>query len=154
MTEITVGLGPGETSVGAGVLRGKLEMLKARGLMDAGVVIVRGGVVQGYVGQGELEFAMGEVVPAGECMVRVVGGRGGEGDGGGEEEGLVADLVPFVDRTPLCICARAPMEYAVEMFCKLGLKYLCVTEEGSGVLVGVIIKKRLVGYLEKLKEGE
>jgi chloride channel 3/4/5 len=44
------------------------------------------------------------------------------------------------------------MEYAVEMFGKLGLRYLCVVEEGSGKLVGVIIKKRLVAWLESLKE--
>jgi chloride channel 3/4/5 len=44
------------------------------------------------------------------------------------------------------------MEYAVEMFGKLGLRHLCVVEEGSGKLVGVIIKKRLVVWLESLKE--
>lgn len=43
------------------------------------------------------------------------------------------------------------MEYAVEMFGKLGLRHLCVTEDGSGKLVGVIIKKRLVVWLEGLK---
>ena len=57
----------------------------------------------------------------------------------------------FVDRTPLTICAKAPMEYALEMFGKLGLRYLCVLEEGSGKLVGVIIKKRLVVWLDGLK---
>ncbi len=46
---------------------------------------------------------------------------------------------------------RAPMEYAVEMFGKLGLRYLCVVEEGTGKLVGVILKKRLVVWLEGLK---
>jgi chloride channel 3/4/5 len=40
----------------------------------------------------------------------------------------------------------------VEMFGRLGLRYLCVTEEGTGRLVGVIIKKRLVGFIEELKE--
>ena len=42
--------------------------------------------------------------------------------------------------------------YAVEMFSKLGLRYLMVTEEGTGGLVGVVIKKRLVGYLEGVGE--
>lgn len=32
------------------------------------------------------------------------------------------------------------------------VRYLMVTEEGSGKLVGVIIKKRLVGYLEHLHQ--
>jgi chloride channel 3/4/5 len=56
-----------------------------------------------------------------------------------------------VDRTPLTICAKAPMEYAVEMFGKLGLRHLIVLEEDSGKVVGVIIKKRLVLYLEGLQ---
>jgi chloride channel 3/4/5 len=37
------------------------------------------------------------------------------------------------------------------MFGKLGLRYLCALEEGSGKLVGVIIKKRLVVWLDGLK---
>jgi chloride channel 3/4/5 len=76
---------------------------------------------------------------------------GDEGEEG-RAEALEVDLTPFVDRTPMTICANAPLEYAVEMFAKLGLRYLCVTAEGTGELVGVIIKKRLVGYLEHLRE--
>lgn len=63
---------------------------------------------------------------------------------------ITLDLSGFVDRTPLTLCSKAPLEYAVEMFGKLGLRYLCVTEEGSGKLLGVVIKKRLVAYLETL----
>jgi chloride channel 3/4/5 len=60
------------------------------------------------------------------------------------------DLTMFVDRTPITVCAKAPMEYAVEMFGKLGLWYVCVLEEGTSRLVGVVIIKRLVSYLERL----
>ena len=62
------------------------------------------------------------------------------------------DLSMFVDRTPLAISAESPMEYAVEMFGKLGLRHLCVVDGGDGRVVGVIIKKRLVVWLEKLKQ--
>ena len=44
------------------------------------------------------------------------------------------------------------LEYAAEMFGKLGLRHLMVLEEGSSRLVGVVIKKRLVAYLDDLKE--
>jgi len=48
------------------------------------------------------------------------------------------------------------MEYLVEMFCKLGLRYLVVVEgtessAGTGKVCGVVIKKRLLWYLESLK---
>ena len=104
--------------------------------MDAGLVLVDDkGMLHGYLAEGELEFAVKE-----------------EGVLNDEEpidllEGVVAG---FIDRTPLTICAKAPMEYAVEMFGKLGLRHLIVVEEGTGKVCGVIIKKRLVLYLEGL----
>lgn len=125
------------------VLEQKLEKLKERGLLDAGLVLVQDGMLQGYLAEGELDFGLtnlGEVWDSSD-QVRLLG-RGEEGE---------FDLSSFVDRTPLSICAKAPMEYAVEMFGKLGLRYLCVVEEGSGKLVGVILKKRLVVWLEGLK---
>jgi chloride channel 3/4/5 len=136
MREITVDVGP-EFKVSKALLATKLEQLKSRGLMDAGLVLVDGkGMLYGYLAQGELDFSI-------------------------EEEGVLADDEPvdlidgplsaFVDRTPLMISAKAPMEYAVEMFGRLGLRYLIVVEAGSSRVVGVIIKKRLVLYLESLQ---
>ncbi|KAN0117440.1 Chloride channel [Hyaloscypha variabilis] len=136
MREITVDVGV-ERKVSKSLLSSKLSQLKARGLMDAGLVLVDdNAMLHGYLAQGELDFAV-------------------------HEEGLLKDDEPvdllegimstFVDRTPLTISAKAPMEYAVEMFGKLGLRHLIVVEEGTGKVVGVIIKKRLVLYLEGLQ---
>jgi chloride channel 3/4/5 len=135
MREITVDVGS-ECKVSKTLLTTKLSQLKARGLMDAGLVLVDGnGMLHGYLAQAELDFAI-------------------------HEEGVLKDDEPvdllegilstFVDRTPLTICAKAPMEYMVEMFGKLGLRHLIVIEEGTGKVVGVVIKKRLVVYLEGL----
>jgi chloride channel 3/4/5 len=111
--------------------------------MDAGLVLVQNGMLQGYLAEGELEFGLTELGKAHHeaALVRVLGNVEQEDE---------FDMSPFVDRTPLTICAKAPMEYAVEMFGKLGLRHLCVVDEGSGKLVGVIIKKRLVAWLESL----
>jgi len=40
------------------------------------------------------------------------------------------------------------------MFGKLGLRYLCVVKQQSegGQLLGVVIKKRVVAYLDGLKD--
>ncbi|CAA9958445.1 Chloride channel protein [Pyrenophora teres f. maculata] len=157
MDEITVHV-PTSNKVEVHMLRGKLNTLKERGLMDAGLVLVQdhGGVpiLQGYISQAELEFGLTKLVPdmlriQDEILVRLLGHQI---DDGVSPQSLEVDLTPFVDRTPLTICAKAPLEYAVEMFSKLGLRYLMVTEEGTGQLVGVVIKKRLVGYLEQLRE--
>lgn len=135
MREITVDVGH-EFKVPKSLLKTKLSQLKARGLMDAGLVLVDSNrMLHGYLAEGELDFAI-------------------------HQEGLLKDdqlvdllegpLSTFVDRTPLTISAKAPMEYAVEMFGKLGLRHIIVVEEGSSKVVGVIIKKRLVLYLEGL----
>jgi len=134
MREITVDVGS-ECKVSKHLLGSKLSQLKARGLMDAGLVLVdSNGMLHGYLAQAELDFAIHEGVLEDDEPVDLL-------------EGI---LSTFVDRTPLTICAKAPMEYAVEMFGKLGLRHLIVVEEGSGKVCGVIIKKRLVLYLEGL----
>ncbi|KAG9186605.1 hypothetical protein G6011_09713 [Alternaria panax] len=163
MSDIAV-LVPASNKVALDVLRRKLDALRERGLMDAGLVLVQknnGGegveVLQGYISQSELEFGLTKLVPGAlvsaqeDVQVRVLGQ---EFDEPTSPTSLVMDLTPFVDRTPLSICAKAPLEYAVEMFAKLGLRYLMVTEEGTGRLVGVVIKKRLVGYLEHLQKHD
>lgn len=142
MREITVDVPP-NGMVPRQLLVDKLSQLQRRGLMDAGLVLVQHGMLQGYLAEGELEFGLTELKPD-SALVRLLGAPAGD------EE---VDMSTFVDRTPLTICVKAPMEFAVEMFGKLGVRHLCVTEEGSGRLVGVIIKKRLVVWLDGLKHG-
>jgi len=163
-----------------GVLAKKLEQLKGRGLIDAGLVLVQNrGMLVGYLAEGELEYGLNVLgCDAGQSTdVYLLGSHGSLGDDlidvtssaedGGENGAHVPaepgktteelDFSLFVDRTPLSIMSSAPMEYAVEMFGKLGLRYLIVTEPGSSKVVGVIIKKRMVSWLDSLKhtdEGE
>ena len=129
MHEITVNV-PKDGLISRRVLDQKLEQLKRRGLLDAGLVLVQDGILQGYLAEGELDFGLndlGKIWADGSTKVRLLG-NGEEGE---------FDMSMFVDRTPLTVCAKAPMEYAVEMFGKLGLRHLCVVEEGSSKLVGV-----------------
>lgn len=145
MEQITIHVPP-SNKVRREILEEKLAQLESRGLMDAGLVLVQNNnILQGYLAEGELSFGLrtlGEIYPK-DAEVRLLGDA---------EEGEF-DLSSFVDRTPMVVCAKAPMEYAVEMFGKLGLRHLMVTEEGTGRMIGVIIKKRLVAYLDGLKHG-
>lgn len=142
MKEISLDI-PKHGMVSRGVLDEKLEQLKCRGLIDGGLVLVQNDMLQGYLSEEELDSGlnnMGDACSA-TSQVRLLG-LPEEGD---------FDLSVFVDRTPLTISAKAPMEYAVEMFGKLGLRYIFVVEESTGKLVGVIEKKRLLDWLESLK---
>lgn len=44
------------------------------------------------------------------------------------------------------------MELVMELFAKLGVRYLCVVRHGR--YVGMIHKKRLLAYLHQLEEEE
>jgi chloride channel 3/4/5 len=139
MEEITVVV-PESGRVKRSLLEEKRAQLEARGLLDAGLVLVRStpgsttNYLQGYIAQGELIYGLASIEAESSLdgEVRVLGEA---------QDSDEADVSAFVDRTPVSICAQAPMEYVVEMFGKLGLRYLMVTEEGSGGLVGVVIKK-------------
>lgn len=145
MEEITVHV-PSSNRVPRKLLERKLDQLKERGLLDAGLVLLQNqNMLQGYLAQGELEFGLHDLgrIFETDAEVRLLGDAG-EGE---------FDLSHFVDRTPLTVCGTAPLEYAVELFGKLGLRYLMITEEGTGRLIGVIIKKRLVAFLDGLKHA-
>ncbi|KAJ4986632.1 voltage gated chloride channel [Stagonosporopsis vannaccii] len=163
MDDITVEV-PRTNSVPCSVLRTKLHSLQQRGLMDAGLVLVQTrppsttAILQGYMPQHELAHALARSAPSiplspsqQDLSVRLLGHGT---DHVPPLDAIEVDLSPYVDRAPLVLSEGAPLEYAVEMFAKLGLRYLCVTSEGTGGLVGVVIKKRVVGFVEGLKEGE
>ncbi|KAK3936471.1 chloride channel [Diplogelasinospora grovesii] len=141
MDEITLYTGP-DYRVPVAMLRDKLARLKARGLMDAGLVLVNeGGICHGYLPEAELEFAL-------HLLHDERLGEGGDGD----EVDLLGGLVSeFIDRSPLTVPAKAPTEYAVEMFGKLELRHLVAVEEDTARVVGVVIKKRLLSYLDGLR---
>ena len=167
MDEITVKVDR-DNKVARAVLEKKLDQLKDRGLLDAGLVLVQNGMLQGYLAEGELEFGLSDLgrLHSQDCRVRLLGQKIDESEVSftqrDEEDAPVAngrvakedsddlDLAAFVDRTPMSVCATAPLEYALECFGRLGLRHLMVTEEGTGKLIGVIIKKRLLAYLESL----
>lgn len=127
MEEITLNI-PQENMVTRRVLDRKLQQLKQRGLLDAGLALVQHGMLQGYLTEEELDSQLSNLgaTCSATSIIRLLGRR---------EDGDF-DLSRFVDRTPLTISAAAPVEYAVEMFGKLGLRYLCVVEEGTGKFVG------------------
>jgi chloride channel 3/4/5 len=144
MRELTVVV-PADNKVARKLLQGKLDMLKRRGLMDSGLVLVQGNdVIQGYIPQHELEFGLNELGASfpREADVRLLGSAISDDE---------LDLSRFVNRAPVCICASAPVEVVVALFTHLGVRYICLTEEGTGALVGVVIRKRLMGYLDGLK---
>lgn len=161
MQQITVDVSP-SGFVQYGILAKKLEQLKLRGLMDAGLVLVQRGLLVGYLAESELEYGLNVLGQdlSDSAQVQLADTSSDTGmqrdfPRQSAEEILIAnqklDMSMFVDRTPLTVSSAAPMEYAVEMFGKLGLRYIITTSQSTGKVNGVIIKKRMVSWIDALK---
>ncbi|KAG0192614.1 hypothetical protein DFQ28_008490 [Apophysomyces sp. BC1034] len=70
------------------------------------------------------------------------------------EEGTATpsnEVSQYVDKAPLTINQNASMELLMEIFIKLGARYVCVTHS-NGRFLGIIHKRRLLAYLKELDE--
>jgi chloride channel 3/4/5 len=166
MRDITVVIPISASAVPYSVLKGKLDKLRARGLMDAGLVLVQSPspsitpVLRGYISQAELAFGLEScLAPEEDTPIHLLPpftsdhAVSSSNDPLPTDHVVSTDLSPLVDRTPLSLHVDAPLEYAVEMFGKLGVRYLIISGEvGSGEMgvIGVVVKKRMVGVLEGL----
>ena len=138
MEQITLRAGS-QCRVLTSLLRAKLELLKDRGLTDGGLVIVNGrDICQGYLAEEEVELALRSVDAMEERGVR-------------EVDLLAGEFAALVDPAPLSVPVTAPLEYAVEMFGKLGVRHIIVTDEDTAGVVGVVVKKRLLGFFDALR---
>lgn len=119
-------------------VRESLTEIEARGLADLGLVIVnQQGVCQAYLPEVNIRSAL--------CALD-------ENERGGLSEMSLLDnnVRHLMDPSPLCVSENAPIEYAAEMFGKLGLSHLIVVNQETAKVVGVVGKKRLLKFLEAL----
>ncbi|KAL7748192.1 hypothetical protein RI367_006376 [Sorochytrium milnesiophthora] len=62
----------------------------------------------------------------------------------------IIDLTPWMDQTPFTVVPKFPMEMTVELFKKMGLRYVLITRNGQ--LLGLITKKDVLRHLGRLTE--
>ena len=62
------------------------------------------------------------------------------------------DFRPWMDQTPLTLHARATLQLTVDLFLKLGLKYVLFLDKGA--LQGLLTKKDVWYILDNAEEGE
>ncbi|KAJ9086614.1 hypothetical protein DSO57_1002336 [Entomophthora muscae] len=126
-----------------GRLNSKLNALAESGYPDGGFPILDGTHLVGYIASNDLEHAL-EIATIPDdtalCHFRT-----------GAPEDTPNNMAPYMDLAPLSISINASMEVVLELFIKLGVRYLCVTENSQ--FVGVIHKKRLLGYLHDLGDS-
>jgi chloride channel 3/4/5 len=122
------------------LLQRKLSNLQNKGLVNSGLVFVNeSGICQGYISQHKLETAL-----------RLIEKTDGMSESS-EVDILEPALVGFMDSSPMTVPSKAPLEYAIELFGKLGISYLVVTQEDTGKVLGAVSKRELLAFLDKLK---
>ncbi|KAH7152763.1 chloride channel [Dactylonectria macrodidyma] len=135
MEEMTVSMLP-SYKVSAIALRKKMDNLKARGLSDSGLVVVNEhGRCYGYIQDAKLERALRTIDQS-------------QGWQGVNELSVLDDvLFEHIERNPLSISVDTPLEITVELFGKLGTGQLIVVEAETAKVIGVIVRKRLLQFL-------
>ncbi|KAK9717300.1 hypothetical protein K7432_006318 [Basidiobolus ranarum] len=126
------------------MLKKKIKRMKNSEYSDGGFPILDHGYLIGYVACNELEYVIRKLKnpdPLKCCHFT-------------EHPELVPDdeydFSAYMDHAPVTVTEYTPMEVVLELFTKLGTRYLCVVDKGR--FVGVIHKKRLLAYLKEYDE--
>ncbi|KAH7006603.1 chloride channel [Fusarium venenatum] len=137
--DVIASVGP-DYRVAASILRSKLSQLQNKGLTDSGLVFINeSGICHGYIPQTKLQSAL--------QLIEKTDGI----EESSEVSILEAGLAEAIDRSPLTVPSKAPLEYAVELFGKLGVSYLVVTQEDTAMVLGVITTKQLLLFLDRYR---
>jgi chloride channel 3/4/5 len=129
-------------------LTNKLDVLASRGYADGGLPILESDRLIGYIACTELQHALSKVRVKGDHIRCYFKKSTATTDSTTVER--LNDFTAYTDRAPLTVNQNASMDVVLELFMKLGLRYLCVVRNGK--YVGLIHKKRLLAYLNELEE--
>ncbi|PHH83745.1 hypothetical protein CDD82_3819 [Ophiocordyceps australis] len=131
-------------------LRGKLELLHKAGELDGGLPIVRGGLLVGLIPAPDLEFALDQLEEeqTNLCLMDRVPTIEESDDEGLDQ----TDFTPYIDPAPVALDIKSPIDLVWECFVKLGLRYICVVNDGK--YAGLVHKKTFVKYMRELEEAE
>ena len=141
--------------VSAPSLRRKLEILHSAGELDGGLPIIRHGVLVGLIPAPDLEFALDKLEDEEHslCLMATNITRLGDSieDREEEPEHDPTDFTPYIDPAPVALDIHSPMDLVFQCFVKLGLRYICVSQDGT--YAGLVHKKAFVKYIKELEEA-
>ncbi|KAJ9614396.1 hypothetical protein H2200_002532 [Cladophialophora chaetospira] len=155
-------------------LRAKLRRLQNLGELDGGLPILRNKVLVGLIPAPDLEFALDRVEneDSALCLLSTddhshahnlqhhgwdsfeeTGYDSGREESDDEQQptALPVDLTPYIDPAPVALDVHSPMDLVYQCFVKLGLRYICVLNEGE--YRGMVHKKAFVRYIKTLEHG-
>ncbi len=159
--------------VKVGELRSKLSRLQNVGELDGGLPIVRGKVLVGLIPCPDLEFALDHIGDNDNALCRMFPpghphdtqharfqsfAPESDDENDDDEADLLlystepVDMLPYIDQAPMALDVHSPMDLVYQCFVKLGLRYMCVLDEGE--YRGMVHKKAFVRYCKTMEAEE
>ncbi|KOS48041.1 hypothetical protein ACN38_g955 [Penicillium nordicum] len=131
-------------------LRLKLEHLLMAGELDSGLPILRDGVLAGLIPAPDLEYALDTLRDDEEnavCLMTLDTSRAVYDGDNEDEDAIQVDFNQFIDPAPVALDIHSPIDLVYQCFAKLGLRYLCVTQDGK--YAGLVHKKAFVKFMKE-----
>ena len=155
--------------VKASDLRAKLRRLQNLGELDGGLPILNDKILVGLIPAPDLEFALDRIEDEDSalCLLSTVNhahnnhhrywqafdeagyDSGRDSDSEEPPSANPTDLTPYIDPAPIALDMHSPMDLVYQCFVKLGLRYVCVLNEGE--FRGLVHKKAFVRYVKALE---
>ncbi|OQE41834.1 hypothetical protein PENCOP_c004G07079 [Penicillium coprophilum] len=132
----------GSPFVAATDLRLKLEHLLMAGELDSGLPILREGVLAGLIPAPDLEYALDTLGDDEENTICLMTMDSSIAVYDSENEDAY--------QAPIALDVHSPIDLVYQCFAKLGLRYLCVTQDGK--YSGLVHKKAFVRFMKDNSE--
>lgn len=131
-------------------LRRKLERLHAAGELDGGLPILRDDILVGLIPAPDLEYALDQLTDEDSdlCLMAQVPSIDDSDDGSPDP----TDFTRYIDPAPVALDIHSPMDLIYECFVKLGLRYICVLQDGK--YAGMTHKKSFAKYMRQIEEKQ
>ncbi|KAJ5170825.1 Cystathionine beta-synthase core [Penicillium coprophilum] len=141
----------GSPFVAATDLRLKLEHLLMAGELDSGLPILREGVLAGLIPAPDLEYALDTLGDDEENTICLMTMDSSIAVYDSEnEDAYQVNFSQYIDPAPIALDVHSPIDLVYQCFAKLGLRYLCVTQDGK--YSGLVHKKAFVKFMKDNSE--
>ncbi|KAJ5103137.1 hypothetical protein N7532_003666 [Penicillium argentinense] len=138
----------GSPFVPASELRSKLETLLMAGELDGGLPILRDGILTGLIPAPDLEFALDTLGDDEDHTICLMSMDSSIAIYDSDNEDLLQDdFTRYIDPSPIALDVHSPIDLVYQCFAKLGLRYLCVLQNGH--YVGLVHKKAFVKFMKE-----
>ncbi|RKF63986.1 H exchange transporter 5 [Erysiphe neolycopersici] len=137
--------------VPASNLLSKLVLLQKDGEFDGALPIIRNRMLVGLLPAPDLEFALDNIKDKSNtlCLMSKISFNN---EVEMDRDLNYADFNLIIDPAPLSLDIQSSMDLVYQCFLKLGLRYLCVLQEGR--FIGLIHKKAFVDYTRQVSRKE